>query len=169
MSLLTMIGDVCEQIGLLRPAIVLSSLDQQVKQLLAMANREGRELATGDSVGMAYFWTALDTEATWLTTGVENQGNIATLMPGFRRIYPDTMWDRTLRQRILGITADEWQQLKAGIIQSPYFRYRFARGIVSFLPAPAINHTIATEFATFNWVNRGTFINAANGWYSDAR
>ena len=49
MSLLTMIGDVCEQIGLLRPNIVLSSLDQQVKQLLAMANREGRELATGDS------------------------------------------------------------------------------------------------------------------------
>ena len=85
MALLGLIGDVCEEVGLVRPLAVVTSLDQGVKQLLALANREGQELATGDSVSRAHHWTALDTEATFTTLAAEVQGAITTLLPGFRR------------------------------------------------------------------------------------
>ena len=73
MALLDLIGDVSEQIGLLRPASVISSLDQRVRQLLSLANREGQELATGDSVNRACFWSALDTEATFTTLAAKSR------------------------------------------------------------------------------------------------
>jgi hypothetical protein len=44
-SLLTIIQDVADRIGLVRPSSVIGSSDHQVRQLLALANQEGREQA----------------------------------------------------------------------------------------------------------------------------
>ena len=167
MALLDMIGNACEQIGLVRPSSVISSLDQQIKQLLALANREGRELATGDSVGLSYYWTALDTEATWVTTATEDQGAITTLLPGYRRLIGETMWNRSLRQRVPVVTPQDWQQIKAGNINTayPYFRFRGTR--LLFTPTPTVGQTIATEYASFKWTQNAAGNATATAWQMD--
>ena len=59
MTLLTMIQDSADEIGLPQPAAVFSSTDQTVRQMLALANREGRQLA------QRYKWQALTKEASF--------------------------------------------------------------------------------------------------------
>jgi hypothetical protein len=167
MALLDLIGDVSEQIGLLRPSSVISSLDQQVKQLLALANREGQELASGDSVSRAFFWTALDTETTFTTLAAETQGAIQTLMPGFRRFITETMWNRSLRQKVPPITPQAWQQIKAGNINTAYPYFRFRGKNLLFTPTPTAGQTIAVEYHSKNWCEKsdGTVTYAA--WNAD--
>jgi hypothetical protein len=151
MSLLTMIIGVCDQIGLPRPSSVISSLDQQIRQLIALANREGQELATGDSVSRSFHWTALQVDATFITTGVENQGLITNLMPGFRRLIKNTMWNRSLREMIPVITPQDWQQIKAGQINTAYPYFRFFGTQLLFTPNATAGQTIAVEYHSRNW------------------
>lgn len=167
MALLGLIGDVCEQIGLIRPAAVVTSLDQQVKQLLALANREGQELATGDSVGHACFWTALDTEATFVTLAAEVQGNITTLLPGFRRLITGTMWNRSLKQKIPPISAQDWQALKAAATVGTYTYFRFRGKSLLFTPTPTAGQTIAAEYAGANWCENAAGTVTYNAWNAD--
>ena len=167
MALLGLIGDVCEQIGLVRPTSVVTSLDQQIKQLLALANREGQELATGDSVGHAHYWTALDTEATFTTLAAEIQGNITTLLPGFRRLIGETIWNRTRRQRIPPISAQDWQALKAASSVGAYTYFRFRGRQLLFTPTPTVGQTIAVEYASANWCENAAGTVTYNAWTAD--
>lgn len=167
MALLDLIGDACEQIGLLRPAAIVSSLDQNVKQFLALANREGQELATGDSVGRVFFWTALQTQSTFITAAAETQGAIQTLMPGFRRLIPETMWNRTLRQKVPPISPQDWQQIKAGLINTAYPYFRFLGKNLLFTPLPTAGQTIATEYHSKNWCENNTATSTYSAWNAD--
>ena len=167
MALLDLIGDVSEQIGLLRPASVISSLDQRVRQLLSLANREGQELATGDSVNRACFWSALDTEATFTTLAAETQGAIQTLMPGFRRLITDTMWNRTLRQKVPIITPQAWQQLKAGNTTTAYPYFRFLGKNLLFTPTPTAAQTIGVEYHSKNWCENAAGTLTYSAWAAD--
>lgn len=167
MALLGLIGDVCEQVGLVRPTSVISSLDQQVRQLLALANAEGRELSTGDSVSRAFFWTALQTEATFTSTAVELQGNITTLLPGFRRLLRKTMWNRSLFQRVLPITPIDWQIIKAGQVQTAYPYFRFRGKQLLFTPTPTAGQTIAVEYHSKNWCEKSDGTVTYSAWNAD--
>lgn len=167
MALLNLIGDACEQLNLLRPATVISSLDQQVKQLLMLANAEGRELATGDSVSRAFFWTALQTEATFTTLAAEVQGNITTLLSGYRRMITKTMWNRSLRQRVPPITPQVWQQIKAGQVQTAYPYYRFRGAQLLFTPTPTAGQIIAAEFHSKNWCQKSDGTANYEVWNAD--
>lgn len=167
MALLDLIGDVCDQVGLLRPASVITSLDKGVKQLLALANREGQELATGDSVSRAFFWTALNTEATFVTLAAEVQGNITTLLPGFRRLIGETLWNRSLNQRIPPISVQDWQAMKsaATVGTSPYFRFRGSQ--LLFTPTPTAGQTVAVEYSSGNWCTNAAGTLSYNAWTAD--
>lgn len=167
MALLGLIGDVCEQVGLVRPTSVITSLDQQTKQLLALANREGQELATGDSVSYAHFWTALDTEATFTTLAAEIQGNITTLLPGFRRLIGETLWNRTRNQKIPPISAQDWQALKAAATVATYTYFRFRGKSLLFTPTPSAGQTIAVEYASTNWCENAAGSLTYSTWTAD--
>jgi hypothetical protein len=167
MALLDLIGDVSEQIGLLRPASVISSLDQQVKQLLALANQEGRDLATGDSVVRAFYWSALVKEATFLTVAAETQGAIQTLLPGFRRLSKETFWNRSLRQKVPPITAQAWQEIKAGNINTAYPYFRFVGKNLLFTPTPTAGQTIAVEYHSKNWCEKSDGSVTRAAWADD--
>ena len=59
MSLLTIIQDTTDRLGIIRPSSVVGSSDPQVRQLLALAQQEGKELSRRHN------WTALINEKTF--------------------------------------------------------------------------------------------------------
>jgi hypothetical protein len=122
MTLLTIVQNSCDIIGLTRPTVVIASQDQNVRTLLALAQVEGRELLD------RYSWPA-------------------TLAPGFSYITSGTFWDRTLTQPVTGpLSPIEWQALKARTATGPYPSYRLFGGKLYAYPAPAAGNTWVFEY-----------------------
>jgi hypothetical protein len=145
-SLLTVIQDAADLLGLPRPGAVVSSTSTQVRQLLAHANIEGGELAR------RHQWQALTLEATWTSTAAEDQGALTTLAPGFVRAISDTVWNRSDLHPVPGpLTPQIWQSLKASGITGPYFRFRIRAGRLLLIPAPAAGESLAFEYLSNNW------------------
>lgn len=152
MSLLTIIQKAALRIGLDSPAVVVGSTDTKILQLLAYANEEGEELATGSSVGLSYDWQALQTEANFVATATESQGAITTIASGFKYIIGDTIWNRSTRLQAQGsLTPSEWQNYKAWSVNSPYPKYRVRNGLLRLLPVPTAGDTYYFEYQSANW------------------
>lgn len=146
MSLLTIIQDAADLIGIPRPQAVFSSTDTQVRQLLALAQQEGRVLS------QRHDWTALVRETTFSTTGAESQGEIATLAPGLRFQINETNWNRSQLEPLGGpLNAQEWQTLKGFTVTGPYSDYRIRGGELLLIPAPGAGETIALEYLSQYW------------------
>lgn len=140
-----MIQQVAARVNLPVPAVVVTSTDQEVVQLLALANEEGQELAT------RYRWQALKAMATFTSVNQENQGSLVTHAPGFEWFFNGTWWDRAMDVPILPISDEEWARQKAYQITGPYYRYRIVDNDILFIPAPPAGHTIAFEYMHRNW------------------
>lgn len=147
MSLLTIVKAVCERTQLPVPATVLGSTDQQVVQMRALLEDEGKLLARrGD-------WQDLTREVTHTTTAAEDQGAITTIAGvDFRAVNNDTMWDRTDKLPVPLIGSVAWQRLKATLGVSPRFRYRIRTGRLLLTPTPPASHTLAFEYQSKYWI-----------------
>lgn len=74
MSLLTIIQTACDELGIVRPALVAGNVDNQIRQLMALANREGQELAERPEG-----WQMLRKVFTFNTNGVKGfTGNVTS-------------------------------------------------------------------------------------------
>ncbi len=141
MTLLTIVQNSCDTIGLTRPSVVFASADQNVRTLLALAQTEGRELLD------RYSWPATQIEKTHTSLAAELQGVMTTLAPGFSYITSGTFWDRTLTQPVTGpLTPIEWQALKARTATGPYPSYRIFGGELYAYPAPSAGNTWVFEY-----------------------
>lgn len=100
----------------------------------------------------------------------ENQGAIATITgPDFVNVYNETMWDRTTRRPVYGPKmAAEWQQLKAQLMQGPWWQYRIRGGNLLFIPPPAVGDQIYFEWLSSYWVAvTGSTVGSQNGYLLD--
>jgi hypothetical protein len=161
MTLLSTIQDVADQIGLPRPSAVISSTDQSVRTLLALANLEGRILLK------RHQWSALQKEATFVTLAAQDQGAISTIAPGFDYILNETEWNRSQFRPLGGpLSPQDWQQLKAFSATGPYPMFRIWQGHLYLQPAPAAGLTGAFEYMSLNWCQSsgGT---GQSGWAAD--
>jgi len=151
-TLLVLVQDICDEIGLPRPITVTGSVDQQVRQMLALINLEGKALASlGQNLGG---WPQLRKEFTITTVS----GQAAYAFPTDVAFFiPSTVWDRTYRWQLLGpLNPQEWQVLKSGISPTgPRRRFRIMGGQIYLDPTPssADAATIALEYISVNWVN----------------
>lgn len=162
MSLLTVIQKVCNRVGVAAPTTASGSTDQQVVQMIALANEEGEELAE------RYTWQSLQLEATHTTLAAELQGVMTTIAPGFKYILNDTIWNRTQQRPMYGsLTPDNWQVLKSSSINGPYQEYRVKGGSLYLIPAPAAGHTIAFEYMSKNWC-QSSALTGQDAWSLDA-
>lgn len=84
----------------------------------------------------------------------ENQGSIQALTgPDFGFILNETMWDRTTRRPVFGPKmVAEWQQLKAQLMQGPWWQYRIRGNQLLFIPPPAVGDMIYFEWVSKYWV-----------------
>jgi hypothetical protein len=148
MSLLTIIQNACNEIGITAPTNVVGNTNKQVVQLLALANREGNDLASRNRSG----WVQLIEQTTFTTVAAQSQGSLATLAPGYRWIINDTIWNRTQQRPVFGPnTPVEWQAKLASTFAGPYSEYRILGKNLLFYPVPTAGETCAFEYVSKNF------------------
>lgn len=145
MTLLTIVQDAADLIGIPRPNAVASATDTQTRRLLALANIGGRAMAR------RYRWQAFTDVANFTTANQEEQGSLSTLAPNFLYIVNQTMWNRDTQDYIPAIDAVDWQEQKATVSTGPYYNYRIRDDKILFYPVPAAGDDIYFEYASTNW------------------
>jgi hypothetical protein len=145
MTLLETVQEYCDRAGLERPDIVMSSTDDTVRQLRALANE-----VINDIVSRGHSWTKLQKEATFTSVATASQGLISTIAPyGFKELIPNSLYDRTTRTQLFGPrSAPEWQESEALPVTGPFYSYRVWQGEFMMQPTPPAGHTIAFEYAS---------------------
>ena len=101
MALLGMVQTVCRRLGISVPVTVVGNTDNQIIQLLAIADEEGEDLGSQLADG----WQAQRREATFTMVAGADQGamNGTVVAAGdFRYIINDTLWNRTTSLPING-------------------------------------------------------------------
>jgi len=143
MSLLTLIQNASDTIGLPRPSSVVSSTDGNVRTLLSLAQTEGRELLE------RFSWPETQEETSHTTLAAELQGEMSVIAPGFAYIINNTFWNRTLTHAVPGpLSPFEWQGLKARSATGPYSSFRIRGGKLYGYPAPSAGDNWTFEYQT---------------------
>lgn len=148
MTMLSMIQQAAQRIGIVSPNAVVSSSDPQIMQLLTLLNQEG------ESLSERYAWQRLRKETTFTGVAADDQGDLDTIAgPDFKYIVTDTFWNRTLRRPVYGsITPQDWQTLKASPQTGPYQQFILRGNHILMLPNPTALQTMAFEYVTKNFV-----------------
>jgi hypothetical protein len=138
-----MIQNAARECGVTVPNTVIGNTDENVVRLVSWANVEGRKLRARTR------WPALRVEATFTSLAAELQGTLASIVTSsytFDHIIPDTMFNRSTQQKIVGITPKDYQALKASSAAGPFPNF-YIRGASLYLyPTPTAGHTYAFEF-----------------------
>ncbi len=145
MSLLTTIQNVCDRLGVVRPSSVIGSADQQIRQLLGLAQQEGKELARRHN------WNFLTVEKTITATATETQsGAVPT---DFDRMLNGTFYNRTASRMVEGpLDAVEWQRHKALTTTILFDAYRIRGNAILLAPTPNAGDSYAYEYISTYWI-----------------
>lgn len=163
LTLLQMVTQAAAEIGQTAPTLIVGNSDTTAIQMLALAQRQGRESAklTGPWGG----WPQLRGEYVFSTAiGVDNYA----FPVDFQYLIPQTQWDRTFKWQLLGpLEAQEWQVLKSGItVAGPRIRWRVINQRMYLDPVPSSVDTIAFEYYSANWCQSATAVAQAY-WTAD--
>lgn len=147
-TLLQLMQAVCDEVGIPSPTAVITSTDQQVRQLLALSNREGREQASAPGG-----WPQLRGEQSITLVNGQASYDFPT---DFDSYMPATIWNHNQRWPVNGpLSAQEWQYIKGGLIDIiPWQRYRVMSGKIFFDPTPDgtyAGQNITIEYQSKSW------------------
>ena len=145
MSLLSVVQRACSKSQLPRPSAVIGNQNPQIVELLNYANIEGSELA------QAIPWQELITETTF--TSLAQAVQTGAIPSDFDRMVPESLYNRTLRRKILGpISPQEWQERQAfpaALTVQWLFRIRGDQLLIT--PTPPAGNTCAFEYVSNLW------------------
>lgn len=164
-TLLQMMQAVCDEVGLPTPTLIVGSQDQQIKQLLALANREGREQISMYDQG----WPQQQETQTITLVNGQAAYPFPTDYSGYT---PSTIWNTAQRWPVQGpLSPQEWQTLKAGYINVlPYQRFRIMQGQIYFDPVPtttSAGQTVTIEYKSSNFCQSALGV-AQSTWAADS-
>jgi hypothetical protein len=144
MSLLTLIQDAADRLGIVRPGTVIGSADQQVRQLLGLAQQEGKELAR------RHPWQAITFEDTFTATATETQTGV--LNSDFDRFVNGTFFNRTQNRRVEGpMNVQAWQNYKASVTTVLFDAFRLRGSSLLLAPTPSAGDSYAFEYVSKFW------------------
>ena len=147
MTLLTIINDAQGLLNLPVSTTVVANTGQTQKQLLALANMEGKQTAD------EFAWQRLIVLKSFTTTATAEQtDSTADLPTDLGWIIHDTMFNRTTTLQVRGpINPREWEELLAigASVSEP--RYRIYGNSIWFNPAPTAGQTCYYEYVSTNW------------------
>ncbi|ARM14170.1 MULTISPECIES: hypothetical protein [Rhizobium] len=160
MSLLTIIQNVCAEIDLDPPAAVMSSADPQVRQLLILTTRAGRDLLKDHD------WSVLTTVRDFTATGVIPEP--AEPPSDFKRFVENSMiWNVSRLWSLNGpVEPQAWDRLTI-LNSNPVPQvWRMLGGKLAFFPND-VGETLRYEYVSSNWIaiNGGTTY--AADWAND--
>ena len=148
-TLLELIQQATNEIGILQPSQLVGQVDDQSRQLLALANREGKDFAMlANSRGG---WQNLHKEYTFTTVS----GTPDYALPSdFEYFVQSTFWDGSMRWELIGpITAQEKQILRYGSVTSgPRRKFYIRENRMYIEPEPTTTgETIAFDYYSNAW------------------
>lgn len=143
MSLLTIVQDACDRIGLPRPTSVYGASDQTARMMLSLSNQEGLALSR------RHPWQRLVTSHSFSTV----DGTVAYALPaGFDRLIEGSTWNETQNRPVIGpITAQRWRMLQAQTITATWQAVYVSGNQLRFTPTPSAVETIAFEYVGKYW------------------
>jgi hypothetical protein len=160
MSLLTIIQDTTDRLGIIRPSSVVGSSDPQVRQLLALANQEGKELARRHN------WTALINEKTFTATLAAAQ--TSAIPTDYDRMIAGSFWNRTTSWQVRGpVSAQLWQRLQTGLTTLADQAFRIRGGTLYITPTPTAADSMAYEYVSTYWCSNSDGSTERVAWAAD--
>ena len=150
MSLLTVIQKSADLLNIPRPLFVAGNTDQQVRQLFALTNEEGDELA------QAADWEYLREQYIFTTVAQDDQ--TSAVPADLDRFISNSFFNRTTRRTIIGpITPQQWQAIKAQPqLNRVFLAFVQRHGKFLVTPTPAAGQEIAYEYVSKNWCHSST-------------
>lgn len=147
MTLLTIVQDVTDVLGIPKPTSVVGNNDAQIRQILALANLEGQSQARD------YPWQSLIKITTFTTTATQEQTDSSlTDVTDINWHITRTWWDTDQTVRVFGpLKPRTWAFKDAVATAGPYAEFRIRNNKVFLLPAPAAGNTISFEYVSKNW------------------
>jgi hypothetical protein len=161
MSLLTIVQNAARELGLTSPTAALSSTDAQIIQLVALAQREGKELMQD------FNWQALTTEKTFMAVALADQTTASAVPSDYDRMLNETFYNRTRKRPVFGpISPQEWQETQAIVATTLTEAFRMRGDAILLTPTPTAGDTYAYEYITNKWCESsgGT---AQSAWADD--
>lgn len=159
MTLLSIIQDATDEIGLDRPSTVVANPASEIVDLLRYARRVGSDLVTRAD------WQALRKEQTF--TGVAGEAQANAIPADFARMIPETFWDRTnIRLVTFPIQASQWQSLKATLYSGPDLRATRRGNAVLFIPPLVGGEALSYEYLTANYCTSNVGVGQSS-WAAD--
>lgn len=153
-NLLTIVQTACDEMGIPRPGAVAGATNSDAQQLLALANRTGKDLAARE--GSAGGWQQLRGEHTFSTV----DGTADYAFPSDLQYFINTTpWDRDQKWPLHGpISPQVWQLLKSGTIGSvgPRTRFRFMGNRIYLDPTPTAVADLVFEYYSNQWCTDST-------------
>ena len=145
MSLLTCIQDASDRLGIVRPSSVIGSSDQQVRQLLSLAQQEGKELAKRHN------WQSITKEKTITATATETQ--TGAIPSDFDRFLNGTFFNRTAKRYVEGpLSPEEWARYKASTTTVLFDAFRVRGDAILMAPTPTASDSYVYEYVSTWWV-----------------
>lgn len=144
-TLLTLVQDVCLELGLPNPQAVVSSADPQILQILAIARRLGKDLVR------EFEWQELVTQA--LITTMPDTWNYP-LAGDWNRQIEQTEWMSGNARRVHGpLTSQQWQFYRArNIAGTLVVSFRINGNHIELLELPTPGESLTYEYISENWV-----------------
>jgi hypothetical protein len=146
MSFLTLIQNSAKELGLASPSSAYASTDQQVIQLVALAQREGTELMQD------FDWQVLTTEKTFTSVALADQTTASAVPSDLDRFIPETFFNRTRKRPVFGpISAQDWQFTQAVVATTLVESFRQRGNAILITPTPEAGDTYAYEYISKNF------------------
>lgn len=143
-TLLAIVQDACDRIGLVRPSSVVGSSDHQVRQLFSLINQEGREQAR------RHAWQTITFEKTFTTIAAESQ--TGALPTDYDRMIEGTFYNRTKTRLVTGpMTPQEWADYKGRLASVVFDAFRIRGDAILIAPVPSAGETMAYEYVSKYW------------------
>ena len=152
-TLLQIVADAADECGISpTPVTVINNTDDNIRRLLQMSNRQGRDLAESAD------WTVLQRLHTITTTASDGEYD---LPDDYSRLIGETVWDRTGQRPMSGpVDPQHWQTLKSSTLggSNIYEKFRIYRAStgtgrsVYIHPVPAVSsETRVFEYVSTYW------------------
>jgi hypothetical protein len=161
MTLLSIIQDSCDLLGIRRPSTVVDSQDDQVRQLLALANEEGK------SLNRSFNWQVMTRQHLFITVDAAEQ--IDAVEDDWDRFIHNSFFNRTTRRPVLGpVSPQLWQNIQANPqVNRVILAYRQRDNAFLITPNPPPLQTIAYEYVSKNWARSADGLLDYARWEAD--
>lgn len=175
MTLVSIAQQICREIGTTAPSVIFGNSDETAKKLLAVLQTSGRSLSTGKiELDGRYLknheWTALRKEFSFTTVASQAEYDISTYIgDDFRKLMPDTVWDRTNNWPVKTFSPEEWQASKGYAVIAAQNRISIMKRGKNLLidPTPAGAYDIYGEYLSKNWCE-SSIGTGQSEWMADA-